>query len=296
MKNSVKCTIAVRRIPLEQFRLESDGRKWNKQARDRRALLLELATYANGDGTFGKFSPSIRTLIETGRSRATLYRHLNDLKELRHLDWTREKHYCKREYRISLPAEVEKQVSDSEENRSQIDKNQVSDSQKQVSQLGASSVYNPSKEPSKREETPSIAPALKPATGRQELAGEYFAWLLAAYEGLSFGTKNKRVIWDFIVSSEYDLDTLKLGGGRILDNLDLRDRFSHPDNRLAASLPESCEAARRDAEKAKREAARRAAMARQAELERERMAAEAEAALAKIHQDEAEAKAAFAEF
>jgi hypothetical protein len=121
----LRCVLVVRSLPLERYQLPTDGRKWRVAARNRRALLKELATYANADGTFtrdGKnYSPSVETL-EKFYSRATLYRHLDHLKELGLLTWTRSDHYERREYRILMS----EQVSDSGQN-------QVSDSEKQVS-------------------------------------------------------------------------------------------------------------------------------------------------------------------
>jgi hypothetical protein len=111
-KDSQKCTNVVKRIPKEQFRLPSDGdRKWKAVASKRKQTLIEISTYANGDGTFiGQtgidYSPSIETLMDSASSPRTLYRVLDGLKELKFLDWTRESHYKRRSYTINLPATV----------------------------------------------------------------------------------------------------------------------------------------------------------------------------------------------
>jgi hypothetical protein len=111
-KDSQKCTNVVKRIPKEQFRLPSDGdRKWKAVASKRKQTLIEISTYANGDGTFiGQsgidYSPSIETLMDSASSPRTLYRVLDGLRELKFLDWTRESHYKRRSYTINLPATV----------------------------------------------------------------------------------------------------------------------------------------------------------------------------------------------
>jgi hypothetical protein len=121
-----RCTLIVRGLPLERFRLERDGRKWKQAARSRYDLLLKLATYANPDGTFESedhkknFSPSTKKLQQHYAKR-TLYRLANDLSLLGLLSWEREKnHYGRRTYRIHF--QPEKQVPHSQD--------QVPDSQK----------------------------------------------------------------------------------------------------------------------------------------------------------------------
>lgn len=154
--DALKCVVAARCIPIEKYRLGTDGRKWKAVAARRRALFMELATYANSDGTFERefesrkinYSPSEKHLVASmGISRATIYRRLDDLHEAGLLDWTREHHHDRRIYRIIFPAE---QVSDSPIAglilKSEIGK-QVSDSQEQVSQLVAPSVLTAFKNP-----------------------------------------------------------------------------------------------------------------------------------------------------
>jgi hypothetical protein len=117
-----RCTIQIRKLPLETFRLPRDGRKWKQLARSRYGLLLEISTFANGDGSFLSpdpkinFSPSFTKLL-VHRSRDTLYRLANDIRELGLLSWHRNNHYGRRFYEIHLP---EKQVRYSPENRSDI--------------------------------------------------------------------------------------------------------------------------------------------------------------------------------
>jgi hypothetical protein len=108
--DNLKCTNIVKRMPKERFRLPEDGeRKWKGVAARRKALLIELSTYANGDGTFigvnGRdYSPSIETLLESASSERSLYRTLDALQTLKYLKWTREKHYQRRSYTILLPS------------------------------------------------------------------------------------------------------------------------------------------------------------------------------------------------
>jgi len=103
---SLKCSQAVRTIQLERFRLSRDGRKWKQAARSRSGLLLRLASYANGDGTFERdgrnYSPSEKTITKHIATN-TYYCLSNDLRELGWLSWTREqKHYGRRLFTIHL--------------------------------------------------------------------------------------------------------------------------------------------------------------------------------------------------
>jgi hypothetical protein len=138
-KEVTKCSIEVRNLPLEAFRLPTDGRKWKQSARSRCALLGRLATYANPDGTFTRnginYSPSLLTLLKHV-SQKSYYRLADDLQRLGLLSWTREKHHERREYTIHLP----EQVLDSSQNPSgtgvilEVEQpEQVSDSPEQVS-------------------------------------------------------------------------------------------------------------------------------------------------------------------
>ena len=113
-KQSTKCTIIIRNLPLDRFRLPDDGRKWKQAARSRSELLVRLSTYANGDGTFveqnedgtvvenGKnYSPSEKTITKHVAVN-TYYRLSRDLQTLGWLSWTREQHYGQRHFVIHL--------------------------------------------------------------------------------------------------------------------------------------------------------------------------------------------------
>jgi hypothetical protein len=124
-----RCTIQIRKLPLEVFRLPRDGRKWKQLARSRYGLLLEISTFANGDGSFLSpdakinFSPSSTKLL-VHRSEDTLYRLADDLRELGLLSWHRNNHYGRRFYEIHLSG---KQVRYSPENTSDIRGENTSD-------------------------------------------------------------------------------------------------------------------------------------------------------------------------
>jgi hypothetical protein len=163
-KQSPKCTITVRNLPLDRFRLPGDGRKWKQAARSRSELLVRLSTYANGDGTFVRngenFSPSWETLTKNV-AKKSLDRHCDALHRLGLLSWTRENHYTRRVYTIHLQETGvtfgEKQVSDSQITGVTLDagdQEQVSHSPEQVSHSQKTGVTMarvpslPSKEPS----------------------------------------------------------------------------------------------------------------------------------------------------
>jgi hypothetical protein len=103
-----KCSLQVRDLPLEAFRLPKDGRKWKQLARSRSDLLLKISTFANPDGTFisedGKknFSPSAKRLLRH-YAEDTFYRLSGDLRELGMLFWQRNNHYGRRFYWIHIP-------------------------------------------------------------------------------------------------------------------------------------------------------------------------------------------------
>lgn len=135
-KQSTKCTIIIRKVPKEQFRLPDDGRKWRQSARSRKKFLLYLSTWANGDGTFvekdedgnpvenGKnYSPSERTIAKD-YAEDTYYRLSKDLQKLGWLSWTREQHHYGRRFftirLVPIPPKTplvfeSEQVSDSSE-------------------------------------------------------------------------------------------------------------------------------------------------------------------------------------
>ncbi len=81
------CLFEICKLPIEYFRLPSDGRKWKAAASARKTLAVQLAGYADPDGT--SIRPSIKTLAEqTGFSRAKVCRLMDDLKELRFMERT----------------------------------------------------------------------------------------------------------------------------------------------------------------------------------------------------------------
>lgn len=110
-----KCLIEVKKLPLERFRIPSPGRKWKHIARQVQALLMYLATFANGDGTFKQgerdYSPSMKRQMEHfGFTRQWIYKLQNYLKALGFLNWTRENRQEGRKYVITIP-----EVNDSSE-------------------------------------------------------------------------------------------------------------------------------------------------------------------------------------
>jgi hypothetical protein len=84
--NSVKSSRAVRAVldaralSFEDFRLPSDGRKWQSVARQRRALFMELCSYANSDGS--AIYASVSTMQRCSGSERTTFRRLDELKQL----------------------------------------------------------------------------------------------------------------------------------------------------------------------------------------------------------------------
>ncbi len=137
-----KCSQEIERLPLEAFRLPTDGRKWKQSARSRCGLLLRLSVKANPDGTFigphgQNFSPSFERLSKHV-SRGSYTRLTNDLRELGLLSWIREKHYDRRAYTIHLPEHSQdspKHYPDSESELAKDGKNQYPDSPESVSRL-----------------------------------------------------------------------------------------------------------------------------------------------------------------
>ena len=80
-KNTTKCTQDVRSIPPAAYMLLDDGRKAKLLCSARRTLLMQLATYADGDGS--SIKPSVNTLArDLGWSGRTVNRRLRDLKTL----------------------------------------------------------------------------------------------------------------------------------------------------------------------------------------------------------------------
>ncbi len=84
-KDSTKCVRDVRSVPPAAYRLASDGKKWRWMCEERRKLLMQMASYSNGDGT--GIWPSVQRLAdETGMNRRTAFRLLNDLRTLGFLE------------------------------------------------------------------------------------------------------------------------------------------------------------------------------------------------------------------
>jgi hypothetical protein len=107
-----RCLLAVRGLPLERFRIPSDGRKWRFLARQCAGCLEYLASFANGDGTFTRvnergeeinYSPSEKRLIKRF-AKSSYYRLTNRLHDVALLSWDRRDHYHKRIYRIDVNA------------------------------------------------------------------------------------------------------------------------------------------------------------------------------------------------
>lgn len=101
-----KCLIEIRNLPLERFRMAHDGRKWKQVARSRSLVLVYIATFADGDGNVGKYSPGIeRQTKRHGFTARWLYRLHDDLNALGFLSWKRENRQEKREYTITIPTD-----------------------------------------------------------------------------------------------------------------------------------------------------------------------------------------------
>jgi hypothetical protein len=136
-----RCFIWVRNLPLERFRLDTDGRKWRQAARSRKQLLMYFASFANADGTFCNpeksidYSPSAKKALQHF-SKHSFYRLSGELHELRLLSWDRELTYGRRAYRIHIdspgpPGASSQHVSHSPNHVPHSGKH-VSDSQKHV--------------------------------------------------------------------------------------------------------------------------------------------------------------------
>jgi hypothetical protein len=78
--SSVKAVRDARQLELEDFRLPTDGRKWKAVAKDRRAVFMELCTYADGDGSGA--CPGVKSLQRAIGSKSSVIRRLGDLKQL----------------------------------------------------------------------------------------------------------------------------------------------------------------------------------------------------------------------
>jgi hypothetical protein len=77
----VRCVRDMRDLPPEAYRLDTDGRKWKTLCKERRTVAMQLASYADADGS--NIWVGIDTLTTAlGMPRATLFRFLDDLKTL----------------------------------------------------------------------------------------------------------------------------------------------------------------------------------------------------------------------
>jgi CHC2 zinc finger len=83
-KSALKCFFDFRKLPLESFRLPGDKRKVRQLCLERRAVAVELASYANADGT--QIHVSAETIaVHTRLSVPTVWRRLHDLYVLKML-------------------------------------------------------------------------------------------------------------------------------------------------------------------------------------------------------------------
>jgi hypothetical protein len=106
----IRCLLDIREIPLEYFRHPRDQRKWKQAARGRYDLLYKISSWADPDGSVGRFSPSMKRL-EQHYGHGSLYRRMDDLRDLGFLNWQREKsHYGQRQYEIRVPEGVIKHL------------------------------------------------------------------------------------------------------------------------------------------------------------------------------------------
>jgi hypothetical protein len=81
---SVACVRDWRDFSVGHYRLKTDGRKWHAQADKRRQLAEWLATFADGDGS--SIQVGVERMMEKFEvDRATIFRWLDDLRELRAL-------------------------------------------------------------------------------------------------------------------------------------------------------------------------------------------------------------------
>jgi len=78
---AVTCVRLIRDTPPSLYALPTDGRKYKEQQQKRRALAMQLATFADGDGT--RIHPAAASLMKAlGWQRDTLFRYLDDLGRL----------------------------------------------------------------------------------------------------------------------------------------------------------------------------------------------------------------------
>jgi hypothetical protein len=81
----LKLSRDLREVPVERYRLPTDGRKWKAIARERMALAEWLSTYGDADGT--RIWPSVGSMVlHFGWSRGKMFYLLADLRKLKLLD------------------------------------------------------------------------------------------------------------------------------------------------------------------------------------------------------------------
>ncbi len=139
---SVACVRDIRDFPWQAYVLSDDGRKARAVAEQRRALAMQLATHADGDGT--RISVGInRLMLNLGWSKRTLYRRLEDLRRLELVaekdGLTKERGTALRRLNVAaltmpsagVPDSIA-EVPDSQKQRCQIDRAGVPDSAAEV--------------------------------------------------------------------------------------------------------------------------------------------------------------------
>jgi hypothetical protein len=76
---SRKCSVDICKLSLSAYRLDSDGRKWKKQAENRQRFLIWLSNFADPDGS--NIWPSIETMMKKmGASKETIHTWLDELR------------------------------------------------------------------------------------------------------------------------------------------------------------------------------------------------------------------------
>jgi hypothetical protein len=135
---SVACVRDIRDFPWQAYVLADDGRKARAVAEQRRALAMQLATHADGDGT--RISVGINRLMSNlGWSKRTLYRRLEDLRRLELVaekdGLTKERGTALRRLNVAALTASEAgvphsiaEVPDSQKQECQIDRPEVPDS------------------------------------------------------------------------------------------------------------------------------------------------------------------------
>lgn len=130
---ATRCWLDLVDIPPQAFALPGDGRKSHSLQGERKSIALKLAKHAHSDGS--NSYPSVKTIMAaTGRSRATVFRLLKDLRTLGFLRDGTIHEFHKTRIR-SLDITKLRPVSDSPVDPSQVHRSPVSDSQGHPSQI-----------------------------------------------------------------------------------------------------------------------------------------------------------------